>query len=71
MLIKKSNDLIRNRTRYLPAYSIVPQPTMLLRAPVNKDGHTIKGSSKTGTLSSNPTRGMDEYPRLPGLYRPV
>jgi hypothetical protein len=29
---KKSNDLIRNRTRDLPACSIVPQPTMLRRA---------------------------------------
>jgi hypothetical protein len=26
---KKSSDLIGNRTRYLPAYSIVPQPTTL------------------------------------------
>jgi hypothetical protein len=31
--LKKSNDLIGNRTRDLPACSIVPQPTMLLRAP--------------------------------------
>jgi hypothetical protein len=31
--LEKSNDPIRNRTRELPAYSIVPEPTMLLRAP--------------------------------------
>jgi hypothetical protein len=31
--LKKSNDLIGNRTRDLPACSIVPQPTTLLRAP--------------------------------------
>jgi hypothetical protein len=31
--LKKSNDLIRNRTRGLPACSIVPQPTTLPRAP--------------------------------------
>jgi hypothetical protein len=32
-LIEKINDLIVNRTRELPASSIVPQPTTLLRAP--------------------------------------
>jgi hypothetical protein len=31
--IEKSNDLIRNRTRDLPACSIVPQPTTLPRDP--------------------------------------
>jgi hypothetical protein len=31
--IEKSNDLIENRSRDLPAYSIVPQPTTLPRAP--------------------------------------
>jgi hypothetical protein len=30
--LKKTNDLIGNRTRDLPAFSIVPQPTTLLRA---------------------------------------
>jgi uncharacterized lipoprotein YbaY len=29
--LKKSNDLIGNRNRELPACSIVPQPTALLR----------------------------------------
>jgi hypothetical protein len=32
--IEKSNDLIGNGNRDLPACSIVPQPTMLPRAPV-------------------------------------
>jgi hypothetical protein len=32
---EKSNELIGNRTRYLPACSIVPQPTTLPRAPLN------------------------------------
>jgi hypothetical protein len=31
--LKKSNDLIGNRTSDLPACSIVPQPTTLPRAP--------------------------------------
>jgi hypothetical protein len=31
--IEKSNDLIGNRTRNLPAWYIVPQPTTLPRAP--------------------------------------
>jgi hypothetical protein len=35
--IKKSNDPTRNRTRDLPACSIVPQPTMLPRAPTDYD----------------------------------
>jgi hypothetical protein len=30
---ENSNDLIGNRTRDLPAFSIVPQPTTLPRAP--------------------------------------
>jgi hypothetical protein len=34
---KKSNNLIGNRTRFLPACSIVPQPTTLPRAPLK--GH--------------------------------
>jgi hypothetical protein len=33
MSIEKSNDLIRNRTRHLPACSIVPQPSELPRDP--------------------------------------
>jgi hypothetical protein len=37
---EKSNDLIGNRTSDLPAYSIVPQPTMPLRAPISSYGVT-------------------------------
>jgi hypothetical protein len=33
--LKKSNDLIGNRTRNLPACSIVPQPTTLPRTPAS------------------------------------
>jgi hypothetical protein len=36
MPIGESNELIGNRIRYLPAYTIVPQPTMLPRAPYKK-----------------------------------
>ena len=37
--MKHSNDTIGNRTRDLPAYSAVPQPTVLPRAPFYpKDG---------------------------------
>jgi hypothetical protein len=36
-LKKKSNDLIGNQTRDLPACSIVPQPTTLPRAPNNNN----------------------------------
>jgi hypothetical protein len=34
MPIEKSSDLIGNRTRHLPACSIVPQPPTLPRAPI-------------------------------------
>jgi hypothetical protein len=34
--IEKSNDLIGNQTCDLPACSIVPQPTALLHAPLEK-----------------------------------
>jgi hypothetical protein len=37
MPIEKSNDLIGNRTRDLPACSILPQPTTLPRAPRNHE----------------------------------
>jgi hypothetical protein len=33
--LKKSSDLIGDRTRDLPASSIVPQPTTLPRAPTS------------------------------------
>jgi hypothetical protein len=35
--IEKSNDLIGNRPRDLPACSIVPQPTTLPREPMSSD----------------------------------
>jgi len=35
MSIKNSNDTIGNRTRYLPAYSAVPQPPAPPRAPMH------------------------------------
>jgi hypothetical protein len=40
--LKKSNDLIRNRTRDLPVRSIVPQPTTLPRAPMNHKHNEIR-----------------------------
>jgi hypothetical protein len=42
MSIEKSNDLAGNQTRYLPACSIVPQPTAAPRAQlctVNEGNH--------------------------------
>jgi hypothetical protein len=40
--IEKSNDLIGKLTRYLLACSIVPQPTMIVRAPqATNRYHTI------------------------------
>jgi hypothetical protein len=35
--IEEPNDLIGNETHDLPACSIVPQPTMLLHAPLNNN----------------------------------
>jgi len=35
MSMKKSNDTIGNRTRDLPAFSAVPQPTAPPRAPTS------------------------------------
>jgi hypothetical protein len=35
---EKSDDLIGNRTRDLPAFSIIPQPTTLTRAPPPLNG---------------------------------
>jgi hypothetical protein len=39
----KSSDLIRNRTRDLVAYSIVPQPTTLPRAQLERFGDKVLG----------------------------
>jgi hypothetical protein len=35
MSMKNSTDIIGNRTRYLPAYSTLPQPTALPRTPLH------------------------------------
>lgn len=48
--LKKSNDLILSQTRDLPAYSIVPKPTTLLHAPMNKQILT-EASHKLASLS--------------------
>jgi hypothetical protein len=39
--LKKSNNLIGNRTRNLPACSTVPQPSTLPRAPTHSDNTNI------------------------------
>jgi hypothetical protein len=39
--LKKFSDLIRNRTRDLPAFSLVPQPTPIQRAPKYRRGRGI------------------------------
>jgi hypothetical protein len=62
--------LLETRTRDLPAYSIVPQPTTLLRVlnvyyiPTKRSftrskARTVFPCSKAVTVGSNPTRGMD------------
>jgi hypothetical protein len=40
-ILGKSNDLIETRTRDLPAYSIVPQPTTLPHAQANERAFKI------------------------------
>jgi hypothetical protein len=47
---KERNDLVRNRTRQLPACSTVPQPTTLLRAPA-KTGRNIQNRNGLFTAS--------------------
>jgi len=37
--MKNDNDMIENRTRYLPVCSVVPQPTAQPRAPINVGIH--------------------------------
>jgi hypothetical protein len=59
MSIEKSNDVMKNRTRDLPACSIVPQPITLPRAP-KSDGKlldTLTGLQQTQSLSWK-TKGM-------------
>jgi hypothetical protein len=57
---EKSNDLIGNRIRVIPACSIVPQPTTLLRAPhiqwtdtTNREGITNKSSYSVKFMHDN------------------
>jgi hypothetical protein len=50
--LKKSNDLIRNRIRDLPACSTVPQLTTLLRAP-GYNGGIIKFWTQLSQLTLN------------------
>jgi hypothetical protein len=40
--IEKSSDLIGNRTHNLPACNIVPQPSTLLRGPLNISVQLLK-----------------------------
>jgi hypothetical protein len=47
---KECNDLVRNRTRQLPACSIVPQPATLTRAPA-KTGRNIQNRNVLFTAS--------------------
>jgi hypothetical protein len=54
MLIKNSNDTIRDRTRDIPAYSTVPQPTALPHAPF-MGGYKVKF---TFTLAGIETRSI-------------
>jgi hypothetical protein len=44
--IEKSNDLIRIRSRDLPACSIVLQPTTLPHAPYNQNKETLNCTEK-------------------------
>jgi hypothetical protein len=46
--IEKSNDLIGNGTRNLPACSVVPEPTMLLRASMQHRKSTKYNTSTAG-----------------------
>jgi hypothetical protein len=43
--LKKFNGLIRNRTRDLPACSIVPEPTSVPSQSTNSINNSLKGNS--------------------------
>jgi hypothetical protein len=49
----KCNDLIRNRTRYLPACSIMPQPTTLPRTFLSLWFHVAEGKPKASELNGS------------------
>jgi hypothetical protein len=55
MSIEKSNDLIGNRTRGLPACSIVPQPTMLWVTGLLTQHCHLKGHRFKMGLTDSPT----------------
>jgi hypothetical protein len=65
--IEKSNDLIGNRTRALPACSIVPQRTTLPRAPLSQ--HLPEGTEDIKTAvprrrfepSTSRNAGLERY----------
>jgi hypothetical protein len=53
--IEKSNDLIENRTRDLPACSVVPEPTTLPRAPSKKwSPYFLMGSEDSLNYAQEP-----------------
>jgi hypothetical protein len=53
MSMKNSNDTVGNRTRNLPVYSAVPQPTAPPRAPLKGVGSEEKGFAEMMTLYGN------------------
>jgi hypothetical protein len=65
MSMKKYNNIIGNRTRDLPTFSVVPQPTVLQRAPkqycqsISRQQYSIKYviANRRGR---NTTKGIKE-----------
>jgi hypothetical protein len=51
MSSEKSNELMRNRTRDLQAFSIVPQPTTLPRVSINESACIIPVDFSTGHVT--------------------
>jgi hypothetical protein len=70
--IEKSNNLIGNRTRYLSACSIVPQPTTLPRA-LRSSKHSFRFleiiSGPANIANLNPTLGI-ESAHTPSIAEP-
>jgi hypothetical protein len=54
-ILKKSHHLIGNRTRDLPACSIVPQQTTLLRAPIMTETNKLRGLSPQANYTDRKT----------------
>jgi hypothetical protein len=74
---EKSNSLIGNRTRDLPACSIVPHPTTLSRATVNnsrrgniKNDATLRCETLPLTLGEEHRPGMSEHRILKKISEP-